>query len=122
MPIGRLARRVTRTHYKGMLTAWANISGAASLARRELPLSLSPYEPIDLADLPILLADAGHSAEKINTRMEERTKAKRTNVVRLKQMTRAMHDLKVSLAVKLYPVMQAKAGTLIDGWRMKFLL
>jgi hypothetical protein len=74
MPIGRLARRVTRTHYKGMLTAWANISGAASLARGELTLSLSPYESIDLADLPVLLADAGHSAEKIHIRMEERKK------------------------------------------------
>ncbi len=122
MPFGRSASRVTRTHYKGTLTAWANISGAASLARGELPPSLSPYEPINLANLPILLADAGHSGEKIHTRMEERKKAKRTNVVRLERMTKSMSDLNISLAAQLYQAMQANVGTLIDEWRTKFLL
>ena len=68
MPFGRSASRVTRTLYKGKLTAWANINGAASLARGELLLNLSQYEPIDLADFPVLLADDGHSAEKIHSR------------------------------------------------------
>ena len=122
MPFGRSASRVTRTLYKGKLTAWANINGAASLARGELLLSLSQYEPIDLADFPVLLADDGHSAEKIHSRTEERRKAKRTNIVRLERMTKAMRDLKISLAAKLYQAMQVNAGTLIDEWRTKFLL
>ena len=54
--------------------------------------------------------------------MEERKKAKRTNVVRLERMAKAMSDLKVSLAAKLYQAMQANADTLIDKWRMQFLL
>jgi hypothetical protein len=54
--------------------------------------------------------------------MEERKKAKRTNSVRLERMTKAMCDLKVSLAAKLNQAMKANAGTLIDEWRIKFLL
>ena len=122
MPFGRSASRVTRTLYKGKLTDWANINGAANLARGELLLSLSQYEPIDLADFPVLPADAGHRAEKIHSRTEERKKAERTNIVRLERMTKAMRDLKISLAVKLYQAMQVNAGTLIDEWRTKFLL
>ena len=37
-------------------------------------------------------------------------------------MTKAMRDLKISLAAKLYQAMQGNAGTLIDEWRTKFLL
>ena len=68
-----------------------------------------------MADLPILLADAGHSAEKIHTRMEERKKAKRTNVVRLERMTKAVRDLKVSLAAKLYQAIQATRARLLTS-------
>ena len=47
--------------------------------------------------------------------MEERKKAKRTNVVRLERMTKAVRDLKVSLAAKFYQAIQATRAHLLTS-------